>query len=105
MVGYRLLDYEGAMTLGATTFAPRAAIPLGATLLTRPALAQVHWDASAQVGVMKRFLADKSGDDAGFGPIGQLTGHVALLPLIHAGGYFGHDISPVSGEGATRDIT
>jgi hypothetical protein len=84
-----------------------------ALFASSPATAQVHWDASAQVGVMKRFLHDRppgssvSGD---FGPTGQLTGHVALLPLIHVGGYFGHDISHLSAStssapNATRNIT
>lgn len=74
-------------------------------IVARTASAQVHWDASAQLGVQKRFLGNRAigSDDAGFGPIGQLTGHVALLPLVHVGGYFGHDISPV-GETA-RNIT
>lgn len=73
----------------------------------RDARAQLHWDASAQVGVMKRFLGDRppATDDAGFGPTGQLTGHLALLPLVHLGGYFGHDISPLPGDAAARNIT
>jgi hypothetical protein len=71
----------------------------------RIASAQLHWDASAQLGIQKRFLGSRANgaDDAGFGPIGQITGHVALLPLVHVGGYFGHDISPV-GDTA-RNIT
>jgi hypothetical protein len=79
-----------------------------ALLLPREASAQVHWDASAEVGLMKRFLAARptgSHDDATLGPIGQIEAHVALLPLIHVGGYFGHDISPLSGDAAARDIT
>ena len=73
----------------------------------REAQAQLHWDASAQLGVMKRFLADRPAgtDDVGFGPTGQLTAHVALLPLVHVGGYFGHDISPLPGDGSARNIT
>lgn len=73
----------------------------------REAQAQLHWDASAQLGVMKRFAADRPAgtDDVGFGPTGQLTGHLALLPLVHVGGYVGHDISPLPGDGAARNIT
>ena len=74
-------------------------------LVSRDAAAQLHWDASAQLGVMKRFLVSRAGDDVGFGPTGQLTGHVALLPLVHVGGYVGHDISPLPGEGSARSIT
>lgn len=76
-------------------------------LLPATAHAQVHWDASAQVGVMKRVLTDRpaGGEDAGFGPVGQLTAHVALLPLVRLGGYFGHDISPMGGASSARDLT
>lgn len=71
------------------------------------ASAQLHWDASAQVGAMKRFLASRPGgsDDAGFGPAAQLTGHLALLPLVHVGGYFGFDISPMPADVAARNMT
>lgn len=80
-----------------------------AMLTAAPARADgfaVHWDASAQVGVMKRFLSSGP-DEAGFGPAGQLTGHVALLPLVHVGGYFGHDISPLAepADASARDLT
>jgi hypothetical protein len=69
--------------------------------------AQLHWDASAQVGVMKRNLVNRpsGGKDAGFGPVGQLAGHIALFPLVRVGGYFGHDISPVGGDVSARDLT
>ena len=75
--------------------------------VSRQAGAQLHWDAAAQLGVMKRFVANRpSGTgDAGFGPTGQLTGHLALLPLVHVGGYVGHDISPMPGDVAARNIT
>jgi hypothetical protein len=71
------------------------------------AQAQLHWDIGAQGGVMKRFLFDKApgGDDAGFGPTAQIHAHVALYPLVRVGAYVGHDISPLSGDAAARDIT
>jgi hypothetical protein len=82
---------------------------LGLALVIAPATAQaqIHWDASAQVGVMKRVLGDRppGGKDAGFGPAGQLTAHVALLPLVRFGAYFGHDISPMGGDVSARDLT
>ena len=55
---------------------------------------------------MKRFLAERprGGDDAGFGPIGQVTAHVALLPLVRVGGYFGYELSPMGGDAATRTL-
>jgi hypothetical protein len=107
-----VLDYEGVMAEGRTNAWGRLAcqtlVVLGLALPYREAAAQLHWDASAQVGGMKRFLADRpsGGQDAGFGPMGQLAAHVALLPLVHVGGYFGHDISPLPiGDGTARDLT
>lgn len=118
-----LLDYE-AMVAQPRTTQPRTTQPrraawgrrAGASLAALTSLllcpgeaaAQLHWDASAQLGVMRRVLAGRpgGGQDPGFGPTGQLTGHVALLPLVHAGAYVGHDISPLSiGEGTERNIT
>jgi hypothetical protein len=71
-----------------------------------PASAQLHWDAGAQVGVMKRFLGARTiSGDAGFGPMLELEGHVALLPLVRVGLYVGHDISPMPDPIAARDLT
>ena len=76
-------------------------------LFTAHAEAQLHWDASAQAGVTKRVLGDRpsGGKDAGFGPALQLTGHIALLPLVRLGAYVGHDISPLGGDASARDLT
>lgn len=84
------------------------AVAVALLLATARADAQVHWDASAQVGFMKRNLVDRptgGARDATVGPAGQLTGHVALLPLVRLGAYFGHDISPFQGDASARDIT
>jgi hypothetical protein len=60
--------------------------------VTSTASAQVHGDASAQVGVMKRFASDRVvQNDVGFGPTAQLTAHLALIPLVYVGGYAGAD--------------
>jgi hypothetical protein len=74
---------------------------------SREAHAQIHWDAGVQAGVSKRFLADRAQGtpDAGFGPTATLTGHVALLPLVRIGAYFGHEISPLGGDVSARQIT
>lgn len=72
-------------------------------LLTTESAAQLHWDASAQAGVNKRFASDAA--DPGFGPVAQLNGHVALLPLVRVGGYFGHEMSPVDVDAPWRQIT
>ncbi len=80
-------------------------LSLAILLAPSRALAQIHWDVGAQVGVMKRFTTRGSGDpDAGFGPAFEIHGHVALLPFLRVGPYVTHDISPVSGQ-AARQIT
>jgi hypothetical protein len=70
------------------------------------AVAQVHWDVGAEAGVMKRILTRPSTNDpdGGFGPVIEIHGHVAVLPMLRVGLYLGHDIAPVSGE-AARQIT
>ena len=57
---------------------------------------QVHWDVGAEVGVMQRFVTD-AGSGArspGPGPVGEVHAHVALIPMLRAGPYLAHDISP-----------
>ncbi len=75
-------------------------------LFPRAAGAQVHADVELEAGAEKRFLHARPplGEDAGFGPTFELAGHLAVLPLLRAGAYVSHDISPVSGED-TREIT
>lgn len=70
-------------------------------LATRAASAQVHWDVSIEAGVTKRFLSDRPArsKDTIVGPSAQLAAHLALLPLVHVGGYLGGDISPVASAG------
>jgi hypothetical protein len=101
MVGYRLLDYVRRLMKLRSAF-----LLLGlAFAWPRTAKAQLHWDASAGVGVMKRFFTQPASGQPGFGPVALLTAHVALLPLVHVGGYFGHDISTLPGDAFPRDIT
>jgi hypothetical protein len=83
-----------------------AALALALSLSAPPALAQVHWDAGAQVGVMERLT---TGGPPGSptptpGPVFQLQGHVALVPMVRIGAYVAHDISPVDSVPA-RQIT
>lgn len=78
------------------------------SLLSSPARAQLHWDASAQAGVVQRILVDRpSGNSpqARLGPAAQLMGHVALFPLVRVGAYLGQEISPMSGSTSARDFT
>jgi hypothetical protein len=78
------------------------------TLLALPLLltagvaeAQVHWDASAEAGLMKRFATggDARAPEPGFGPSLELQGHVALVPMIRIGAYLASDLSPAGAEG------
>jgi hypothetical protein len=84
-----------------------ALVAFALLLLTQPANAQLHWDASAEAGVMKRFLSSKppGGGDAGFGPVVEIHGHIALLPLLRLGAYVAHDIAPMPGDVAALQIT
>ena len=77
-------------------------------LAATPARAQLHWDAAAEAGAIKRFLGKRppgGNGDAGFGPVVELHGHVALLPLLRVGAYVGHDISPQPGDTRALEIT
>lgn len=77
-----------------------------ALLFAAPAAAQLHVDVGAEVGIMKRFLGGRlSGNpDASFGPAAEIHAHVALLPMLRAGVYVEHDISPIHGV-SSRQIT
>jgi hypothetical protein len=83
-----------------------AAILLAAAvvLVAHPSAAQLKWDASANAGVMRRFLSGGVGD-GGFGPYFSLQGHVALLPFVRVGAYVSHDIGPTNGPEPSRQIT
>jgi hypothetical protein len=75
-----------------------------ALVFAAPAQAQVHWDASAQVGGTQRFLYNRpqGGPNAGLGPAFEVDGHVALLPLLRVGAYVSGDIT--SAGPATRQM-
>jgi len=80
-------------------------VVLCALLATRDTAAQVHWDVSLAAGGTKRFLTDRPAGtkDSFVGPSAQLAAHLALLPLVHVGGYLGGELSPVSHAG-TRTL-
>ena len=106
MVGHTLLDYELLMAKALPTRWLGGCVASFALLVPSAAHAQLHWDASAALGVEKRFLANRpaGAEDAGFGPSLQLAGHLALFPLVRAGLYAGYAISPLGGEAAARDM-
>lgn len=86
--------------------APRVAVALAVLALVTAwapaARAQLHWDASARVGVAKRHLSDRSGGDASFGPAAELMAHIAVFPLLRAGLYVDHDTSPQGTDAPAR---
>ncbi len=64
-----------------------------------PARAQIHWDVGAQGGIINRFV---TGSETGapkpkVGPLVQLTGHLALIPLLRVGLYAATDVTPATG--------
>jgi len=82
----------------------RGLVVLFTLLVARSASAQVHWDAGASIGVVRRIYTGGTGD-GGFGPVAGLQAHVALFPLIRVGGYVSHDLSPTNDGADARNIT
>jgi hypothetical protein len=78
--------------------AAAAALPM---LWSARARAQVHWDVGAQVGAIDRFTTggDAAGASAQPGPVAQVQGHVALVPMVRLGAYAATDVSPTSDRG------
>ncbi len=67
----------------------------------RDVSAQLRWDASAQVGVSKRFLTSAFAQPS-FGPTAVVSGHVALIPLLRVGAYLAADVAPLEAQPARR---
>ena len=61
------------------------------------ARAQVNWDLGAEAGAMKRFTTSSQTSQPGFGPVFELQGHVALIPMVRVGLYVAQDVSPMAG--------
>lgn len=80
---------------------PAFAAAVMLVLSTRDAGAQLHWDVGAQAGVIQRV---QTGASAGAptpspGPVGELHGHVAVIPMLRAGPYVAFDVAPLTGPG------
>ncbi len=82
-----------------------AAALLGLGVLVSPsaARAQLHADASAQVGVEKRFLGGRAAgvSDADPGVRAELRGHLAAFPFVRVGAYGAFAFAPQAGSGRT----
>ena len=69
-------------------------------LPSRPAQAQVHWDANVQAGFSRRFFSgnpNSAGITGSNGPTVGLEGDVALIPLLRIGAYADYE-SAYTGE-------
>jgi hypothetical protein len=69
---------------------------LAAATSSRLATAQLRWDAGAEAGISRRFTtgAPPGAPSPGFGPMVELQGHVALVPMVRVGIYLAEDLSP-----------
>ncbi|MGH7281086.1 MAG: hypothetical protein ACRELY_06150 [Polyangiaceae bacterium] len=70
----------------------------------REAHAQIHGDVGVNVGLMDRVRHGGKGNGE-FGPLGELEGHIAVLPLLRVGAYVSHDIAPNSIDGSAWQVT
>jgi hypothetical protein len=82
-----------------------AATALGVVAWAGRARAQLHADVDLEAGAMQRLLSSRPAgrNDPSPGPMFELSGHVAVVPLLRAGVYVSFDLSPVGGED-TREI-
>jgi hypothetical protein len=67
-----------------------------ALTMTRSARAQLHWDANVHGGAQKRWLDGGEGRPATVGPTLGLATHLALFPLVRAGGYVDYGTDTVA---------
>jgi hypothetical protein len=81
---------------GAGLVAAAALLAAAPVLVATPARAQLRWDVGAQAGGMVRGTYESQGGpgDRGLGPVFELQGHVALVPMVRIGAYFSYDIAP-----------
>jgi hypothetical protein len=72
---------------------------------TRAAEAQLHADVDLEAGAMQRLLSSRPAGQGNpsVGPMFDLSGHVAILPLLRAGAYVSFDLAPLGGQD-TREI-
>jgi len=81
------------------------ATALGVVAWAGSARAQLHADVDVEAGAMQRLLSSRptGGSDPTLGPMFELSGHLAVVPLLRAGAYVSFDLSPIGGED-TREI-
>lgn len=75
-------------------------------MLSGLALAQLHWDVGAEAGVMNRFTsgAAPGAPEPEPGPVAQVVGHVAVVPMLRGGVYLAYDVAPLSRLPARQTI-
>lgn len=70
----------------------------------RDAHAQIHGDVGVNVGLMDRVRHGGAGNGE-VGPLGEIEGHLAILPLLRVGAYVSHDIAPNTIDGSAWQVT
>jgi hypothetical protein len=87
--------------------APLAAL-VGACVLVAPARAraQLRWDVGGELGVLQRIKSDRpAGSPAQLpGPMAELHGDVALVPMVRVGAHVTIDLAPFDGVPAERTL-
>jgi hypothetical protein len=97
----------GVARATALPVAATALLAAAAVLLVAPAgRAQLRWDVGAEAGVQSRgtFESGAGAPGRGVGPVFELQGHVALIPMVRIGAYVSYDITPDPPIG-TRSFT
>ena len=77
-----------------------------ALVVSASADAQLRWDAGGELGVLQRIKSDRpAGAPAQLpGPVGELHGDVALVPMVRVGAHVTFDIAPFDGGPAERTL-
>lgn len=72
-------------------------------LLVVPSTASA-WDFGARIGAGKRLIDDQPAGvaDGNLGPVGELSAHLALIPLLRVGPVLSMELSPVAGQPTRR---
>jgi hypothetical protein len=72
---------------------------------TSSATAQIHADFDLEAGAADRVVPPRQPAlGTGIGPMFELEGHVAVVPLVRAGAYVSFDLTPLAEEGVRDAI-
>jgi hypothetical protein len=86
----------------------RLAVLVGACALgaSANAAAQLRWDVGGEVGVVQRIKADRPRGAAAQlpGPVAEVHGDLALLPMVRIGAHVAFDVAPLDGIPPERTL-